>query len=381
MALRAVLATLVAAVTLALLELPAWLGWIHWRVLLRRVSGEGPDFATTFVRDPELGYRRVPGLTWTARPPSDIEQANGLPRTLREPITFTYDRWGYRNAVDMERAELVLLGDSYVEGSYVSDGHTVAARLADRLRVPVASLGVAGYGTLQELRVLRGDALARRPRAIAWFFFEGNDLYNDQDFENALAAPSPSGGPRGEAFAVDDDWMERSFTRSALRRLRRWSHPLVPNRAPYQADVRGGAGGGARQYFSSYASLPWTEFEEQRWTVARAAFEQGVTLAAAGGAQVVLVYVPTKFRVYRKALVIPEGSPLEGWVPWEELPRRFADLCAERSLRCLDLTEPFERAVLAGVVVHAPTDTHWAPEGHALVALELERLLGDLVGR
>ena len=49
----------------------------------------------------------------------------------------------------------MLLGDSFVEGWYVSDDQTVAAQLAARLGRPVANLGVAGYGALQALRVLR----------------------------------------------------------------------------------------------------------------------------------------------------------------------------------------------------------------------------------
>ena len=37
--------------------------------------------------------------------------------------------------------------------------------------------------------MLREDAVPLSPSVVFWFFFEGNDLYNDQGFENAMMAP------------------------------------------------------------------------------------------------------------------------------------------------------------------------------------------------
>lgn len=178
---RALGTSLTLGIIFVVLEIPASLRQVHWKIVFRRLAGEGVDYRTAYVSDAELSYRRIPGVKWSTLPASDIEQEFRLPPTADEPITFTYDKWGYRNAVDMEHADIVLIGDSYVEGWYVSDEETVASRLSARLGRPVANLGVAGYGTLQELRVLEGDALARQPEVVVWFFFEGNDLYDDQD--------------------------------------------------------------------------------------------------------------------------------------------------------------------------------------------------------
>lgn len=380
---RALGTNFVVAASLVVLELPAALGWIHWTIILRRVTGEGADYGTAYVYDAELSFRRIPGLAWSGRPASDIEREFGLPRAAREPMTFTYDRWGYRNAVEMEQADVVLIGDSYVEGWYVTDEHTVASRLAARRGRPVANLGVAGYGTLQELRVLRSDALERHPRVIAWFFFEGNDLYDDQTFEDAMLAPPPSPAetvPHPEGLTRGHGWRERSLTLNTLHWLRRWSHPLVPNRAPYWAHLPEEVGTRGRIYFAEYGAVPWTDFERERWSVARATFEEGMALAGSRGVEVVFLYVPTKYRVYRDVVVIPPDSPLETWSPWTELPRLFAEFCTSNDVRCLDLTGPFRKAVLDGVPVYALTDTHWGPEGHDLAARELDRLLRDAEG-
>lgn len=364
-----------------MLELPAKLKWVHWTIVFRNWSGEGFDYGTAYVLDKDLSFRRIPNLRWTGRPASDIEESYGLPRSLRFPISFTYDRWGYRNATELPRADVVLIGDSYVEGWYVSDDETVASQLSVRLGRPVANLGVAGYGTMQELRVLQGDALQRSPRIVAWFFFEGNDLYDDQTLENAVLATLPSpeeSTPNPEGLARDHAWAKRSFVLNAFRWIRRWSHPIVPNRAPYWAFLTGNRNSPERIYFADYGAIPWTEYEDERWTKAKVNFERGITFARAQGVALLLVYVPIKYRVYREAIQVPQGSPLENWDVWTALPRKFSELCASASVPCVNLTEALQRAVRQGVTVYPLTDTHWSPEGHALVAAEIERALHNL---
>ncbi len=279
MLLRALATTSVVLASLAILELAAAFRWVHWMLIFRALSGEGVDYRTAYVLDEALSFRRIPGLQWSGRPASDIEATYGLPATVTRPITFNYDQWGYRNAVTMATADIVLLGDSYVEGWYVSDDETVAAHLAERLKRPVANLAVAGYGTLQELQVLKTDALRRHPKVVAWFFFEGNDLYDDQKFENTLLAEPPSREdttPTRAGLTRNHGWAERSFVLNAFKWIRRSAHPLVPNQVPYWARLKGSGTEAPRLYFFGYGGVPWTTYEEDRWAIARAAFDEGV---------------------------------------------------------------------------------------------------------
>lgn len=383
MLLRAVTTTCTVVIILLILELPAMLKCVHWRLVFRSLSGEGVDYQTAYVLDESLSFRRIPGLHWSGRPASDIEERYGLPRSLKKPITFTYDRWGYRNATEIEEADIVLIGDSYVEGWYVSDEQTAASQLAERLGRPVANLGIAGYGTAQELRVLQGDAMDRRPNVAVWFFFEGNDLYNDQSFENAMLAAPPRAEetrPYAEGLTRHHGWKQRSFTLNAFRWLRRWAHPLVPNRAPYWGYLSVPEDASQRIYFADYGGVPWTEYEENRWARAQTNFMTGIEFAREHGVDLIFLYVPTKYRVYRDVVEIPAGSPMENWDVWNELTKRFLDFCSTASVPCVDLTGPLQEAAQQGTHVYAPTDTHWTPEGHALVAAELERLLHKLEG-
>jgi hypothetical protein len=369
MLMRALATTLIVMTCLLILEVPAMLKVVDWAVVMQKLSGEDHNYTTAFVPDKDLAFRRIPNLHWSGRPASDIEEAYLLPRTLATPITFAYDRWGYRNTTEMERASIVLIGDSYVEGWYVSDEQTVASRLAYRLGQPVANLGVAGYGAMQELRVLKGQALARKPKVIAWFFFEGNDLYDDDAFEWFLA---------GNPLPLEPDWQHRSFTNNAFHWIRRWTHFIVPNRAPFWALLPGQSGSAKQIYFAYYGDVPWTGYEERRWEKAKEAFREGIEAARSSGAEVILVYVPIKFRVYREFIRIPPHSPLRNWGVWTSLPQKFTEFCRSVSVPCVDLTARLQQAVREGVDVYALTDTHWSSDGHAVVAAELERVLHGL---
>jgi SGNH hydrolase-like domain, acetyltransferase AlgX len=378
MLIRAIAATLSIMFIMLMLELSAAFRLVHWEVVIRSLSGDGADYMTAYALDKDLSFRRIPNLHWSERPASDIERSYGLPPSLLTPISFTYDPWGYRNATAVEHADVVLLGDSYVEGWYVSDEQTVASRLASRLARPVANLGVAGYGTIQEFRVLERDALTRCPQVIAWFFFEGNDLYDDQEFENFLIAEPPSPEqvvPRAEGLTSSHGWRKRSFLLNSFSLLRHWSHHIIPNRVPYWAFLRHEAN--RRIYFADYGAVLWTEYEESRWDVAKAYFKKGIELARAGGVHVILLYIPIKYRVYRELIEVPHGSPLQHWNVWP-LPTKFMEFCKSVQVPCIDLTDRLQQAARQGIHVYAPTDTHWSAAGHELVAAELEGTLCSL---
>ena len=117
---------------------------------------------------------------------SNMAEAFNLPMVSSNVQSFSTDARGFRNSKTMDHADIALIGDSYVEGYYVSDEETAAARLGELSGRPVVNLGVSGYGTLQEMEVFKKFALPLGPRFVAWFFFEGNDLDDDQNFENAM---------------------------------------------------------------------------------------------------------------------------------------------------------------------------------------------------
>jgi hypothetical protein len=366
-ALRATALTIGLVLALGLLELAAAARLVHWELVFMSLRGEQQHY----VPDPDLGFRHAPGARWSGRPRSDVEIAWGLPASRSTPITITYDGAGYRNAPPLARADLVLLGDSYVEGAYVSDDQVVSRVLQARLGRPVANLGVAGYGTAQELIVLKRDGFPLEPRIAVWFFFEGNDLYNDQDFENTLLAPWEA---RASAWTQRAGWWPRSLARTAHAQLRLLAHPLVPRNCPHFGMLAVGPLRGQRVLFGPEAGYPWTDFERRRWDRARGTLVDAARSSRERGVELLLVHVPIKFRVYRDFVEVPPPSEARQWA-LGPLPDLFMALCGAERLACVDLTEVLRDAVRDGGAPYPAVDSHWSPEGHRLVALTLERQL------
>ena len=367
------MANLTVAVVWAGLELAAVLNLLNWGVLLDRLTAPSTlnhQYRTTFVLDQELAFRRPPRAHWSGPAATDLETEWLVHPSKLSPLSFTYDARGYRNPAEMDRAEVALLGDSFVEGWFVTDTETTARVLQAELMKPVANLGVAGYGTMQELIVLKREATRLRPSTVVWFFFEGNDFYDDWVYEKTLksfaSAPSASRSP-GRPVTQAHSWRQRSLAGNFLRLLRAWSDPAIPNRIPYFGNLTTSSANRATIAFADYASVPWSPWLADRWGRTKATFEEGAGFCHQQGIRLVLCFVPDKFRVYRPFVELPPHSPCRQWVNWS-LPAAFSEFCRTSQIPLIDLTAPLQQFVRDGGVPYPPTDSHWSPQGHRLVA-------------
>jgi hypothetical protein len=90
-------------------------------------------------------------------------------RALQSPrrTVFTTDRWGYRNPSDVESPDVVVIGDSFVAGSGLSDDETVTARLTERLGIPVYNF--ASEELNAPALFLRDERFSNRPpKVVIW---------------------------------------------------------------------------------------------------------------------------------------------------------------------------------------------------------------------
>lgn len=86
---------------------------------------------------------------------------------------------------DLEKATVVLLGDSFIEGYKVTQEEIVSNQLSQLIDVEVSNLGQSDYGPEHELAVLYQIGLDLEPSVVVRFFFEGNDLYDLDNRSNS----------------------------------------------------------------------------------------------------------------------------------------------------------------------------------------------------
>jgi len=91
---------------------------------------------------------------------------------------YESDQYGFNNPENLynqTQIDLVLIGDSFIEGSCVKPSENIAEGLR-QFGYRVMNLGRAGHSPLLELATLVEYALHFKPKIVLWFYNEGDDL-------------------------------------------------------------------------------------------------------------------------------------------------------------------------------------------------------------
>ena len=316
--------------------------------------------------------------------------------------TLRTDRRGYRNRTDLDRYDVVVLGDSFAEGSGVSDEQAWPGFLAAESGLSVYNLGMSGYSPVQYLASLREIGLSLKPRFVVCLLFEGNDFRSSaKDADEAL----PSWSDRLGAY----------FKQSPL--LGALDGAIIRTFGPINATgpVRGGEvldwmplsipdGSRARHY--AFAPKQLRDLYKSReefagsgkWLAVRYQLEGMRDACSQADCRLVVAYAPTAAHVllplvadrlsaekvraftaldYDKKL--PDAEEF-----WRNLRERLdarasvvRAWCAEQSLLFVDLSQPLRAAADGGTQVYYTYDQHWTPDGHAVVARTFVAILSE----
>lgn len=388
-----------------------------------------PRYVETPVAElaPEVGVplagttrRRQPGQVFEMRrkdrPGPDRSYPDAPPGLPTTRITLTTDALGFRNPHPCDPCDVVVVGDSFTEGSMVSDDEVWTVLVAEQLGAGALNLGVSGATPRQYLNNLSAFGLARRPAVVVVLVYEGNDFKRH---------PRPAEGEEGAGGLGDQlaELRRAAFKESPLRaRLKRWlvetlgplgsqaALPEAPALAwmPFALETPEGV----RHYAFEPKLMMRLDWEPERfrrsphWTTNAEVFAELKALAERRGIRLVMALAPSKAHVLLP-LVRERVSPeaLRGFAAFEEddLPpaEEFASQLAERAdavesvfqgfcraegIECVSLTEPLRRAMVRGVPAYFTYDPHWTSQGHAVVAGAMEdavrrALAGRPIGR
>ena len=366
---RIALAALALAATLLCLEILAYLGWVDWSSVVGmphalRFTHLKPWDNPANVRDEELLFRHRPMMRFQGETPGDLVDLYGIATDRRYAVDVAYDENGFRNPPGRTHADVVLIGDSFLEAGLVPAEEKVASRLERALGVVVQDLGCSGYGPQQEAIALERYGLPLRPKTVVWFFFEGNDLLDVPRYEEARRTGGQDPGKTR--------FLARSLVANLARRIALMAERPRGEDAE-EARRRTGTIGSTKLYFA-FPGIPLTDADRASLAKVEETIRSAAAKTQAAGARFVLAFVPTKFRVHEGLAAFAPDTLCAGWKS-NELPELLARFAGEAGIEWIDLTPPLRAAAEKGELPYFPDDGHWSPRGHAAVAAAVaERL-------
>lgn len=368
----------------SLLQSPERAHYIRDGVLYHRPPNGTFEF---HFEDKPLAYRTYPNV----RP--GYGSVSGTCRT---------DARGFRNASTPDRADIVILGDSFAEGSNVRDENVWPFLLASRLGRNVVNLGMSGYGPGEYVAALERYGLPLRPRVVLCMVYEGND------FRRSNVARDGSAVSLSKRLKT---YIKQSPIREAIDRLListlgpvnchgtiRGAEILnwLPVASPTAADARYYAFGPEklRDLYQSREAFA----SDRHWSNVRSQLSRIAKLCEKADARFVLVFAPTKAHVVLPPLsdklpasdvraftamsykgTLPEPRlfvrNLVSWADGREQVLRA--WCDSKAVQFISLTEPLRAATEHGVQTYYTYDQHWTPDGHTIVAGRLADVLRD----
>ena len=296
-----------------------------------------------YVADPSVGYVLTPGF-------------RGELRRSEFRDTIRIGEFGFRGADPRPLSEpslrVLVLGDSQAFGFGVADDETMSVQLERLLQaryvgtdVQVMNGGVPGYGTADQLAMLRSRGPILEPDVVVVQFLSINDL-----IENLTPAHTWARIKDGMLSAREGAVSTRmSFLRRAEMWIKRHSHlaSLVSNSAGYWA-VRLGLVG-------QQGAMWGEDFSEEQADLGTDLLVEIAATADSLGAHTLFLYttgqasvIQEQYDVLPSRDVVVAASERAG-VPWIDMTAGMRGRSDRASL-------------------FYPGDGHWTAEGHRVVA-------------
>ena len=267
------------------------------------------------------------------------------------------------------------IGDSFTFGFGVEGEQSWPERLQDRTGLPVANLGWAGWSSYVYPAALRRHAVPLNAEVWLWAFFV-NDLQESAGAEAFLQ----SGEQDYQAYVEDTGVFRQTSTfpmnMRTVELLAALVNPdlfLLPNSGSGVVEHDG--------FRLRYSQYPWEVTDpsdptvKRGWQLTEAALLEARSLASQNGAQLVVVFVPSREHVYwpylQEAMADLDVQQLD------EVHGRLAELCRANDIAYLDLLPSFRQAALRGDMLYFADDGHWNAQGHDLAAAVVEAFLRE----
>jgi acetyltransferase AlgX (SGNH hydrolase-like protein) len=332
---------------------------------LQRVYAGRAKWQEIMVPDGYLGYRPKPDL--------DVlfpSEGRSIPvRTTSHGLGDI----GFRDIGTRAPFDAIALGDSFAFCDDVPVDSCWVRRIADLTGLSVATLGVSGYSTLAEARILERYGLPLHPRIVLQGLFP-NDFNDNLDFDQwsrSGAADFWSWRASKEGRGVVGGWLA--------------AHSMAFRLA--EATLRGG---GEKTYHYQRDGLDlvfrvdrwWlpeggnrAEDRRRGWELMQQALLSERASAQRSGAQLVVVLIPAKEEVYWD--LVRAHAPASEEAAADHPLQIVQAFCEANGIAFCDLAPALETAARQDHQVYLKVSGHWNDEGNAIAARTVAACLAD----
>ena len=307
--------------------------------------------------------------------------------------TLRTDRQGFANVDPTlhDAADVVVLGDAFVQGVLVEPEESFPARLAALTGRRVLNLGVRGWDAYQYPLALRKHGLGARPRVVI-AAFSGTRAWNarsvryaryraehpDADYRDFLSAEERTGRAPGApgTFGLPERLYRRAFLPAALGALLAPAHAGATPARDYDELMLAGQPVRVRlaeaiDYWRGVDPAHLMADEQPGIEQLGRSVAELRALAAGAGARLLVLYVPTMEEVYLP--LVGAESLLWSDTTKGRLLETLAQLRAvvtslARPEELLDLTPPLSERGRLGESLYWIHDPHWNRRGNVAVA-------------
>ncbi|MFP6622085.1 MAG: hypothetical protein VCC20_01285 [Myxococcota bacterium] len=325
-------------------------------------------------------------------------------RTL--PDTGENDARGYRNRESLERADVVVLGDSQTWGVNASLTEAWPSVLGELTGLRVYNMGRGGYGIVQYRHQLE-QALSLEPSTLVVSLYLGNDIYDAYSLAYGL--------PAHEALRHPDPVVREAIARSPYPDLQRmFFDRLAHHRSSLRPVQWVTENTGLGRLFARATQTPADAVADRAWAAAHPddgfVYEEGgistvfhtsyrvaalatslpkvreglrITqnvlvdlgrrVAEVPETELLVVLIPTKERIFARAVssagLPTPGSYVRGVSEESKISAGLIALMQEEEIAYLDLLPVLEEVIgLGEAIFPANVDGHFTAQGYRRLA-------------
>lgn len=338
----------------------------EFRVMDRAYTGR-VKWQEMMVGDRLLGYHYKPGL--------DVDfPSEGIDVDIRTTSHGLGDI-GFRDIGTTPPFDAIAIGDSFTFCDDVRTEDCWVKHVGELSGLNIATLGVSGFSTLAEARVLDRYGRKLDPELVILAIFP-NDFNDNVEFDEWTRSDT------------DNFWEwrgQREGRGPLFRKLADMSAIMrIVDSALRTRDSGDRFNYAYRDDEVDIVFQPWwlepmdaerRSHREEGWRLMREAILDVRRITREIGAELLVVAIPTKEEVYWELVrdELPNREALQ-------IDRPFGDLfafCIDESIACCDTTPALHREAMQGEQLYLRISSHWNGLGNRIAAQAVDRCLAD----